>query len=178
MSISRSKSQQGVWSEQSPYLQDIYGQAQNLFGAGGPQAQNLVGQAQQAWGQQLQADPSQSPYFQRAVGAAINPMVEQFTQQVIPQLRSGAIAGGTFGGSRRGMAEGMAAQGLGRQIGDIVSQMGQGAYAQGLQARQGALGMAPGMVGLQYAPLERYAGLIGGPTTLSSSSGYSIGPGA
>lgn len=177
MSIGSQRSQQNVWGGQSPYLQDIYNQAQNVYQAGMPQAQNLVGQAQQAWGQQLQADPTQSPYFQNAVMGAINPAIQQFTQQVLPNLRSQDIAGGTYGGSRRGIAEGLGANALAQNVFNTASQMGQQAYGQGLQARQGALGMAPSVMGLQFAPLQQYAGLIGGPTTLSSSSGWSIGAG-
>lgn len=144
------------------------GLATQIYGQGAPQvstqgldltsqyatggAQNLTNQAQQAFGQALTADPTQSPYFQNAVSAATRPMVEQFTQNVIPQLRSGAVQGGTFGGSRRGLAEGMAATNLGRQIGDVASQMGQQAYGQGLQARTQALGLAPQIQGLGFAP--------------------------
>lgn len=187
-----------VWGPQQDYLKDLYGQAQSMagqpgagmgmmqdFAAGG--AQDIMNQATGAWGQALQADPSQSPYFQNAVGAATRPMVEQFTQQVIPQLRSGAVQGGTFGGSRRGLAEGMGAEALTRQMGDVASQMGQQAYGQGLQARTAAMGMAPQMMGMgftpgqmmeqaRWSPLQQYAGIIGGPA-MAGGGGISFGLG-
>lgn len=140
--------------------EQIYGQGPaqvsaeglDLTRAGVGGAGSILGQAGQAYGQALTADPSQSPYFQSAVGAAMSPMVSQFTEQVIPQLRSGALQGGTFGGSRRELAEGRAAEGLARQMGDVAAQMGQQAYGQGLQARTQALGMAPQLAGAAFMP--------------------------
>lgn len=187
-----------IAGEQSPFLQDLWGRAQQMFGQSSPGteamqqfagggAQDIMGEATGAWKGALQADPTKSPFFQSAVGAATRPMVEQFTQSVIPQLRSGAVAGGTFGGSRRGLAEGMGAEALARQMGDVASQMGQQAYGQGMQARTQALGMAPQMMQMgftpgqmmeqaRWGPLSQYAGIIGGPA-MTGGGGWQIGLG-
>lgn len=93
-------------------------------------------------------DPSTNQYFQGALQSAIRPVTQQFQEQVLPSLRQGAQESGQFGGSRQGIAEGLAARGYTDTIGDISSNMGNAAYAQGLQAMQSAGQLGSGLAGL------------------------------
>jgi hypothetical protein len=155
------------------------------FATGG--AQDVMHGAMGGWNQALQTDPSQNPYFQNAVTAATSPIMKQFTEQALPSLRSGSLEGGTFGGSRRQMQEERMANDALSRMGDVAATMGNQAYGQGLQARTQALGMSPQMMAMgftpgqmmqqeQWAPLQKYAGIIGGPAVLGGgSSGWNVG---
>lgn len=116
--------------------------------------QPIVNQAQQAFGQALQTDPTQNPFFQSALQSTLNPFIRNFQQQVLPGIRSQAIGVGQPGGSREGIAQGLASQGLLEQLGNIAAQMGSQAFGQGLTARQGALGLAPQLGALSLLPSQ------------------------
>ena len=91
-------------------------------------------------------DFGNNPAYQAALQSAIRPVTQQYQEQVIPGIRQGAQAAGQMGGSRQGIAEGIAARGYQDTVGDISSNMGNAAYAQGLQALQ-----ASGQLGTQIA---------------------------
>lgn len=96
------------------------------------------------------SDPQNNPYFQQAVQSAIRPVTQQFQEQVLPGIKQGAMGAGQMGGSRQGIAEGIAARGYQDTVGDITANMGNAAYAQGLQALQasGQLGANMAQMGL------------------------------
>lgn len=119
----------------------LYGSAAGLTGAG-------TAGAQQGMNQLLAAgDVQNNPYFQGALSAAIRPVTEQFTEQVLPGIRQGAIGAGQMGSSRQGIAEGIASRGYLDTVGDITSQMGSQAYGQGLQAVQAGGQLGAGLLG-------------------------------
>lgn len=175
----------------------MQGQQAALSAAAGPLTQ-MAGQGQQAWGQALNADPTQSPFFAQSLQASYNPFIRNFMQNIIPGIRSQAVGVGRAGSGREGIAQGMATQGLLQQLGDMTSQMGQNAYNTGAQQRLGALGLLPQIMQSQLAPAEVMQGvggqqqamnqqyamapwqlgglfqsLLGGPTVLNQSSGQS-----
>lgn len=178
----KSSQKQNVWGEQTPYLKDLYSQAQTLTNQQAPQyysgnlvagmtpeqqtgrqmatgfaqggAQDVYNQASGAWGDALTADPTGNPYFQGAVTAATRPVMQQLTEQMLPSIQSEAIGAGQMGSSRQGIAEGIAMRGAMDQIGDITSQMGNQAYMAGLDSRMNALGMAPQIQNLGFAPAD------------------------
>lgn len=92
-------------------------------------------------------DPSSNQYFQSALSSAMRPVTEQFQEQVLPGIRRGAVGAGQAGGSRQGIAEGLASRGYMDTMGDIASNMGNQAYAQGLQAMQAGGSLASGLLG-------------------------------
>lgn len=94
-------------------------------------------------------DPASNPYFQQALNSAIRPVTQQFQEQVMPGIKSGAQGAGQLGGSRQGVAEGIASRGYMDTVGDISSNMGNAAYAQGLQALQASGQLGQGMSNLQ-----------------------------
>lgn len=91
-----------------------------------------------ALSQVLSGTPN-NPYLQQMQQASIdtsmrgyNDAIQNVNQQVLPQLRSEAVAAGQYGGSRQGIAEGMVGQQLARNARDLgISAMGTGANLYG-----------------------------------------------
>jgi len=50
-----------------------------------------------------------NPYLKPAIENSLVPVTEKFTQEILPSIRSQAIAHGAYGGARHGIAEGIAA---------------------------------------------------------------------
>lgn len=120
------------------------------YGAGGATQQGTQGAFDAMNTLQAAGDPANNQYFQSALQSAIRPVTEQFREQVLPGIQSAGNSVGQFGGSRQGIAEGLASRGYMDTIGDISANMGNQAYAQGLQATQaaGGLGQALANMGL------------------------------
>lgn len=176
----------------------VQGQQQALDTASGPLSQ-LAGQGNQAFGQALNVDPSQSPYYQSALQSSFNPFVRNFLQSILPGIRSEAVGVGQAGSSRQGIAQGLASQGLLQQLGDITSNTANNAYNTGIQSRLSALGLLPQIqqsnllpsnvyqqIGQQqqaqnqqnlnapFALGQTYQGLLGAPITLQQAYNQAI----
>lgn len=124
----------------------VAGSAMNqLLGAGGQAAAGTGGQINAMNQLAAAGDPSTNPYFQQALQSAIRPVTEQYQEQVIPGIRQGAQDAGQMGGSRQGVAEGIAARGYQNTVGDISANMGNAAYAQGLNALQASGQLGQGL---------------------------------
>lgn len=131
-------------------------------------ASNAVGgldiARQSAQGLNAAANPANNPYFQSALSSAIRPVTQQFNEQVLPGIKGAAQDAGQFGGSRQGIAEGLASRSYMDTVGDISSNMGNAAYAQGLQAQAQA-----GQLGAQLG--NTAAGLYSGLGSLGANLG-------
>lgn len=92
-------------------------------------------------------DPRTNPGFSGVVSAATRPAIESFSQDVVPQLTSQAIASGAYGGSRNGIALGLAADRLGQSLQDTTSNL---AYSNFQAERQRQL-QAPSLLGAAYS---------------------------
>lgn len=62
------------------------------------------------------------------------------TENIFPQLRSGAIAGGQYGGSREGIAEGLATSRMNQDIASAITPMYQNAFENAQGRMQGIAG--------------------------------------
>lgn len=172
------------WGPQKGPLKFLFSEAQDLYDAPGPSffpGQTFAGfdpatTAAQGYGldyinNQFQSgvyNPATSafrsaldapnlennPYLQPAISAAIDPITKQFTQQVLPSIRGGAIGAGGLGGSREGLATSLSVQDYLNQTGNIASTMASNAYGQGLQAQSAAMGMAPQLARLGLMPMN------------------------
>lgn len=100
-----------------------------------------------------------NPYLNQAVQGAIRPMVDNFSESVLPGIRSGAMQTGQYGGSRQGIAEGIAAGKLSRNIGDVSSQMYGNAYQQGMDSLSKAMLFGPQMLQLGQYPSQILRGV-------------------
>lgn len=172
------------WSGVQPYLTEGYQRASQLYAPGqGPELfpnQMYVGSdplttqsrqmtldyAQSGMPQDINAmrggygtllgaaDVMNNPMLARAAEGAIRPVTQQLTEQILPNIRGGAVQTGQYGGSRQALAEGTAIDRAVRSMGDITSNMYSNAYQQGLGTLSSALGMAPQMLQLSQMPAQ------------------------
>jgi len=98
-----------------------------------------------------------NPYTEQAIAATLRPVQQQFSEQVLPQIRGQAISSGGYGGSRQGVAEGLATRSLNQQMLDTTAQMQNQAWQFGQQqalAAQNqslqAAGMLPQIAAQQF----------------------------
>lgn len=89
------------------------------------------------------------------VSNAMRRMGENFNEQVMPGIRSGAILAGGYGGSRQGVAEGLAAKGLLQSMGDMSSNMYNNAFN---TAQSNMYGTSNNMAGLGLSNAQGNAG--------------------
>ena len=100
--------------------------------------------------------PESNPYLAQTAQAAGRPIMQALTEQILPNIRGGAIGAGQFGGSRQGIAEGIASRGALQQLGDISSNIFSQAYGQGLGALGQGLSLAPQTAGLGFLPGQAF----------------------
>jgi len=107
-------------------------------------------------------DPNRNPYMQQYVEGAIRPITQQYQEQVLPGIRSGArITGGAdYGSTRQGVAEGIAARGYQDVVGDVTSGIYTDLYGQNIEAQQRAMSMSP-----------MYAQMMGMPASMYGAAG-------
>lgn len=95
-----------------------------------------------------------NPQLDAMVNNAQTRTAQNFNEQVLPQIASGALANNAYGGSRQGIAEGLASSRLQQEMGDIAAGMYGQAYDAGqnraLQGAQTQAGLTQG-VNLQNA---------------------------
>lgn len=132
------------------------GQAQTLAaaGAGGPlqQTANTAGQGYNFLESGAVLDPNRNPGLKSAIQGAIDPIEENFTENILPGIREGGVATGQFGGGREGALEGIASQGEQRAIGGTAGAIETSAYQSGIDAMTKALGLAPTVQQAQLEP--------------------------
>jgi hypothetical protein len=181
---SASTTQQVVpWSGVQPGLNEAYKRYSELFKAGGPQyypgqtyvspdplqnyAQNLslayatqslpqqFGQTQAALGQMLDApNVAQNPYIGGVADVIQKRLGRQFTENINPAIRSGAVASGGLGGSRQALAQGLAARGTQEATGDALAQLYADAYGQGLGQQRAGVGYSPAIMQAGMMPFQ------------------------
>lgn len=93
-----------------------------------------------------------NPYLTSYTNAAIRPLTQQFTESVLPNIRSDAMTTGGFGGTRQGVAEGLASDRFGRAIGETTSGIYNNAYNQGMSQFSRAIDQAPGALAAGSLP--------------------------
>lgn len=143
---------------QNPYETQAQSAAVNLAGNLLPQmtAETI---ANQSFLQSGQAGTIANPALQAAINSAVAPIVDNYTQQVLPSIRGGAISAGGLGGSRQGIAEGLASQALFRSMGETAAPIANEAFLRGLQAQTTALGLAPQTAQMSLLPANVLSGV-------------------
>lgn len=91
-----------------------------------------------------------NPYFANAVQGAIRPMVNNFTDQIMPGLDSNFSAAGRYGSGAHALASSDAASQLNSQIGDVSSQMAYQNYGDERQNQIRGMLFAPEMAAQDY----------------------------
>lgn len=125
------------------------GNYMNQLGSSGAaqQGQGFTGAQNAISGLQAAGDFNNNPAYQAALQSAINPLTQQFQETVMPGIKSGAQDAGQFGGSRQGIAEGIASRGYLDAVASTAANMGNAAYAQGLQAQANAGSLSNQLLG-------------------------------
>lgn len=94
---------------------------------GGPLANDITGELRNViGGGYLNAEAN--PYLQSAINTATRPVIEQYTDTVLPGIDSSFSSAGRTGSGAHALATGKAAAGLQATIGDIGSNMAFGNY--------------------------------------------------
>jgi hypothetical protein len=131
------------------------GQTQTLQ-AGAPGGQ-LSQEAQNAAGAQsfltsgASLDPNSNPGLNAAIQGAVRPIEQNFSENIEPAIREGAVGTGQFGGGREGALEGIATQAEQQAIGSTAGQMESANYQNSLDQMTRAMGLTPTV---QQASLE------------------------
>lgn len=174
------QSQSTVDADLRPYLQQLYAQAMQAgpyqIAGISPYATTGLGNINTGANQQIAAagtlnpminnaqnslgflmsqnmlDPNSNPYLAAAGQAAINPIYQRLTEEILPAISSGAVATGNIGSSRQGIAEGRAIEGTQRVAADTLAQMYSNAYQNGLGTMLQAQSLAPSTIGLSTLP--------------------------
>lgn len=169
------------WSGVKPYLLSGYKDAQSLYNQGAPgyypgQAnapmssytkQSLDGTAQRAaYGSplvnaaqdQLQKTINgdylnSNPYLQGAINAAVQPITNAFSSEVMPGIDSNFSAAGRYGSGLQGAAYNDANDTLARNIGNVSTNMAYQNYGDERQRQMQSMLFAPEMARQDYADL-------------------------
>lgn len=166
-------------AEQSALPSDYTGRLQNASTAlvNTPQQNNLgLGNAYQNF---IYGEPGANPYFQAGLQKSLNQAKNalgdmqdeatlNLTRNILPNVRSGAVASGQYGGSRQGIAEGTAIGDFLRSQQKAISQLGQNAQDTAAQAaasqynndRQMALSALGNLSGNQYNTASQNAQMM------------------
>lgn len=193
-------SQTGPWNQQQPYLTDLFSRArsqinqgsspfiaagqgmrldlarvlQSLYPTLGNQALNTAGQGMDALGFLTNPNilsPTSNPYLAAQGQAITNDVNRNLLENILPQIRSGAVDTGSYGGTRQGITEGQAITGTSQQLSDSLANLYGGAYQQGLGTMLGAAGQA-NQSAQGYGQLSQLLGqLLGQPSQMVSSVG-------
>lgn len=159
------------WSEQQPYLKDLFARAQQYMEGPAPgyldrytQAVNQAGQnaaplsssANEATNFLLTAarNPSANPAFQEYLNLSNKSLADTFNQEVLPGLTSQTAAVGNVGSSRQGIVEALATRNLMDTMQRNTAGLTDSAYRAGLQATAQGVGLAPQTAQLNYLPAE------------------------
>ena len=175
------------WEEQSPYLKDIFQQAQNLtpqqFYTGQTYADptdlqiraEQLGQQQALGGQSdianalvpgftsLMADPSArfaDPMFQQALTAGLRP-IQQGMEKGLQQARRGATSAGQLGGSRQGILEANVMRDYLNSSSDVAAKMYGNVYGDALKSQAVAMQNVPTIMSGLQAPAQTLQGIGG-----------------
>jgi hypothetical protein len=178
---SDSASRSFVDPNQQPFMQSLWNQGMSQVNPGqAVQASNqMVGQAMPGMNAAMKSataltDPTAQ--IKAQAGSLQAGLGQMFRQEMMPSIKSNAIAAGGFGGGRQGIAEargvGQLADAYTKGYGDIVAganatALGAGELAGSLGGQIYNLGMMPSMAG--FAPLQAMAGLLGSPTVLQQA---------
>jgi len=105
--------------------------------------------------------PQSNPALQASIQGAIDPLMRNWQNTVLPSIQSNFQMAGQPGSTRQGVAEGIAATNLNQQIADTTAQMESNAYGQGLTAQGRALALLPEIQAAQATPATQL-GAVGG----------------
>ena len=100
------------------------------------------------------ADVANNPYVQGMARAATEPVFQQFTEAVLPEIRQSAVSVGGRGGTREIQAMNQALERATRAASGTAANIFGQAYSQGLSSVLSGLNMMPQLLDQLYRPAE------------------------
>jgi hypothetical protein len=164
---------------------ELAGIAKQLFTGGAGFMESLGGDAGSEYMRNRLS--SDNPVLDEQISGLSTDIGKLFNEQLMPGIRSTAAAGGTLGGGRQGVAEGLATRAAAEQFTKGVTalrandvnqrdQIAAGIATNSLQSAATGLGALPTLLDIserganqELGVYSTLAGILGGPTTLSSS---------
>lgn len=163
---------QAPWSSQVPYLQQIFGQAQNLYGTGGPQAYggstiapmgqmstnalnamyqrgSTMADASNSIGNRFIADTlhgdylNANPWLDKTFGMASDAVSRRFREDTLPGANAAFSMAGRTGSGAHQNAVDWQSQAHGRNLNDLATSIYGGAYDAERNRQQQALSTLP-----------------------------------
>lgn len=104
-------------------------------------------------------NPATNPYLAGTAEAAIRPVTENLTENILPSVRHGAVVGGQYGGTRQENAEHRAIRDTQRTAGDMTSQIYSNAFESGMDRIVKNMALAPQTAGLSLMPWQVAGGV-------------------
>lgn len=169
------------WSGVKPYLLSGYQDAQDLYNKGAPSyypgqttapmssyTQNALDATAQraAYGSDVNRAAqgqitgtangdylNSNSYLQGAINAAVQPITNAFSSEVMPGIDSNFSSAGRYGSGLQGQAYSDAEQNLAQQIGNVSSQMAYQNYGDERQRQMQASALAPSAAQTDYTDL-------------------------
>jgi hypothetical protein len=172
------------WGPIQPYLKGAFGDAEGIYQQGAPgffpgqTVADMSGYSRNAYDAMAQRaadgsplmgdandllrktmrgdflDPNNNPGFQGALSAAIRPITQAFSDEVMPGIDSSFSSAGRYGSGLQGEAYSDANQDLARGIGDVTSNMVFNNYGMERGNQNAAMGMAPGFAANDYKDIS------------------------
>ena len=99
-------------------------------------------------------NPDSNPFLQQSAQAAINPVMDQLMQTILPGLGQAAVGAGGFGGTAHANLKGNVIQDAIREMLNTTSGMYSNAYNTGINANLNAMNMMPQMLQSQTNPAQ------------------------
>lgn len=109
-----------------------------------------------------------NPYLDQQIAAIGTDISNNLNRNVLPGLRSQAVASGQYGGSRQGIAEGLAAQGATQQLANQSAMLRGNAY-EAAQNRQGTAASNLSNLGISNSTNNANRDLAGQTTNAANS---------
>ena len=116
--------------------------------------------AQQYFGPES-LSPDTNPYLSQYAEAAIRPIEQSLTENILPALRGSAISAGQYGGSRQALAEGLATGRAAQAMGDVTSNIYNQAYQTNVNNMLRGLALAPQTLATGMLPQQLIGGVGG-----------------
>lgn len=173
------------WQGVQPYLESGYGKAANLYGTQGApgyfpgqtyvnrnplenaaqgmsldyamnQMPGQIWDAQKAQFEMLNApDVANNQYVNNMIEAQQNLLNRNFTENLLPAVRAGALSAGQVGGSGQEVFSGIAARGTQEALANAAAQTQLGAYGEGLMQQGRGMAFAPSTMQMGLAPYQQ-----------------------
>lgn len=102
-------------------------------------------------------DPRTNPALQGTIDAAVRPIVDNYSNVIMPQTDAASVLSGGYGSNRLEMNKRLAGESMLRQVGDTSSQIAFQGYNQGLDSMTKAMAFGPSVQASALLPGQTMA---------------------